>query len=919
MTESRELPFDGRHIAVAGLVITAFIIRVHGLDAQSIWWDEAISIHLARSGVGEIVANRAANLHPPLYFFLLRLWRFFAGDSAFSVRFLSVWLGVPLIPGLYVFGRRWLTWRSGLIAAALATFSPLYLAYAQEARVYALLPVIYLILLALKLRLSQRSHRAGWSAWMLLAGVETLALGLHYVSLFAVGYVVLALFIKLRNHRPSLSRFLVAQGVVILLLTPWLLAVLGQLGAIARRLPRGNWGVEPVNLMHFVRLLWTFQMTGLAGLIADPLVVGLTTLTALVLFGALIHLLIRSSSTRGRSTTARLLLDWLIPLASAFAVWRIRPLSHPRYVIMFTPALLLTSAYVLDRLLNEQLLQQVGAALLAVSFLGTSFLGLHVYRTQFEKDDARGAAQAIEARSTADDVVLVQPEDWSIPYYYDGPAHVNMMPSSDAPSEWRALEELTEGAGTVFLVGYTHGTRERGSIIPFALEAAGSLVERWESGGIYVQVYDLDHAVTLPDLAPVDTRFDPLRLTGAWMEEAPPANTAVSIALRWQLEGPSDARLRATIRIQDEDGWTWASADHWLLDDSGLTTDEWRVEEEVTMYHILPLPPGMPLLTYTLSVAVYRMDGDTDTVQPLDLLGEGGDRLGRSFDVGDLSLSAPPRALGDPYGQMDRAPMWESPREFEVGLVLRGAWLDRQTITPGQLVFATMSWEKKGPLPADLHATLEMEREGETLLTETRPVGGRYPVQHWAIDQMVVEHLALTIPADVEDGPVQIFVRVGSERGRIGALGIEGGERRFTAPSMLHRLDVRFGDVAELLGYDLPQAEFAPGEAIPVVLYWRALDEAAAADYKVFTHLLDPDDHLLGQHDGRAAGGSRPTGGWVPGEVITDSHEITLDEHYTGPARLAVGLYDAATLERVAVADGGTSVLLPSPLSVSEQ
>lgn len=337
------------------------------------------------------------------------------------------------------------------------------------------------------------------------------------------------------------------------------------------------------------------------------------------------------------------------------------------------------------------------------------------------------------------------------------------------------------------------------------------------------------------------------------------------------------------------------------------------------MYHILPLPPGMPLVTYTLSVAVYRMDGDTDTVQPLDLLGEGGHRLGRSFDVGVLSLSVPPRALGDPYGQMDRVPMWESPREFEMGLVLRGGWLDRQTITPGQSLFVTMSWERKHALPAALRATLELDRKGETLLTETRPVGGRYPVQHWAIDQLVVEHQALAIPAGVEGGPAQVFVRVGSERARIGELDIEATERRFTAPPMLRHLDVRFGDVAELLGYDLPQTQFAPGEAIPVVLYWRALDEAAAADYKVFTHLLDPEDRLLGQHDDHPAGGTRPTPGWVPGEVIIDSREITLDEHYTGSARLAVGLYDAATLERVVVAHGTTSVLLPSPLSVSEQ
>jgi hypothetical protein len=50
--------------------LLAFALRLYRLDGQSIWVDEGISLHLANSSLIEIVANRAANIHPPLYFFL---------------------------------------------------------------------------------------------------------------------------------------------------------------------------------------------------------------------------------------------------------------------------------------------------------------------------------------------------------------------------------------------------------------------------------------------------------------------------------------------------------------------------------------------------------------------------------------------------------------------------------------------------------------------------------------------------------------------------------------------------------------------------------------------------------------------------------------------------------------------------------
>jgi hypothetical protein len=47
-------------------------------------------------------------------------------------------------------------------------------------------------------------------------------------------------------------------------------------------------------------------------------------------------------------------------------------------------------------------------------------------------------------------------------------------------------------------------------------------------------------------------------------------------------------------------------------------------------------------------------------------------------------------------------------------------------------------------------------------------------------------------------------------------------------------------------------------------------------------------------HDGQPAAGARPTTGWVPGEYVTDRHELVIPADLPpGEYVVEVGLYDA--------------------------
>ncbi len=106
------------------------------------------------------------------------------------------------------------------------------------------------------------------------------------------------------------------------------------------------------------------------------------------------------------------------------------------------------------------------------------------------------------------------------------------------------------------------------------------------------------------------------------------------------------------------------------------------------------------------------------------------------------------------------------------------------------------------------------------------------------------------------------------------------------------RVDVTFGEEFYLLGFDLPEGGWRPGDALPVTLYWQT-GVPTDSDAKVFLHLYDADGNLGPQSDGWAFHGTRPPYTWWPGDVVVDPRLLALPVYLpAGRYSLEVGLYN---------------------------
>jgi len=124
----------------------------------------------------------------------------------------------------------------------------------------------------------------------------------------------------------------------------------------------------------------------------------------------------------------------------------------------------------------------------------------------------------------------------------------------------------------------------------------------------------------------------------------------------------------------------------------------------------------------------------------------------------------------------------------------------------------------------------------------------------------------------------------------------------------------------EFLGFDLPRRRVRSGEALSVVLYWRAL-QPLATNYQAFVHLTRPSAVSWGQSDALNPGGL-PTTRWPLDRYVWDVHLVRVRPGTPpGEYALEVGLYTMTNGRRLPVVgpDGtptGSTVVLEVPVEV---
>ena len=281
---------------LALVLVAGATLRFATLDAQSLWYDEAVTARLLRMDLGGMLAAIPdSESTPPLYYVLAWLWTQATGTGEVGLRSLSALLGTVTIGVAWALGRRVGGTPAALAAAALVAFNPMLVWFSQEARAYALLALLSALSALLWLHALQEPRRTrALLAWGLVAA---LALATHYYAIFLVAPQALWLALRLPGLRERATA-LVLPAAAGLALAP---LALDQ---------RANDGAGFIGDSSLATRLAQVPKQFLVGYDAplEPLLIALTALAALLAVAGFAALKRRraSISPRARNEIGRL-------------------------------------------------------------------------------------------------------------------------------------------------------------------------------------------------------------------------------------------------------------------------------------------------------------------------------------------------------------------------------------------------------------------------------------------------------------------------------------------------------------------------------------------------------------------------------------------------------------------------------------
>jgi len=641
---------NGKEVALttmAGIVLLLLLatgLRFYRLDTQSFWNDEGNSARLSERSPALIIEGTASDIHPPLYYLLLRGWRELLGDTEFGLRSFSAFAGVLTVAAVITLAslilgtrQRWGVLPTAvLISGVLAALNPALIYYSQETRMYALMALLATLATLFLWRWLAAPQLWPWAVAYVLA--MTAGLYTHYffpvifilhglvVFLWIVRYqVILAVDpqrlrpARLWRHIPFYWFGMVVASFV--LYTPWIPTFLRQAG--------GRPAVREPFLAFLLDSIGWMALGETANSQAQLWVVLLAAL--LIAYGAVV--------AGGKVVVP--VLGTIIPILFMAVVGTTQPAFY-KFMLVAVPfyVIALASSFVPDN--KNSLLRGwfwLPWLLLIGVLLATAISLNNLY---FDPSHARADYRGIAARIAAQDypdagIILDAPNQWEVfTYYHQGPAPVYPLPKGQPDPDLLhpQLAEIAAQHNRLYALYWGEDQRDPDRIVERWLDAhAFKAKEEW-IGDVRLVVYAVPEAPpTRMDTISGLSFGDAITLEGFTLPESQTyPGDIVPVTLFWSTARPLPERYKVFLHLVDADAMIVTQRDS--EPGGGLVpTTSWLPEDVVVDNHGLLIPQSLPPGEYDLLLGLYDV---RDSAQRLPL-GPGG-RPDHSYLLGKIHV-----------------------------------------------------------------------------------------------------------------------------------------------------------------------------------------------------------------------------------------------------------------------------------------
>ena len=262
------LPLRKKHVFALGVVLAlGILLRSLFLGRQGLFFDEAWSWAAARLSLPDLVSLTLSDPHPPFYYILLKLALLTIPSTESGLRVLSVACAVAtqLYIMVFVF-QHWGT-RAAVYSGLFVALSSFDIYYAQEARMYTLLGLLWVISYISLIKILHGSSFSiiVWTianitmAWTHLYGILIVL-----IELFLIFTYFVVRHLRQRTYNHTSFWLIIATIGVVLGIIPILLLVLHY-----RATGAGGAWIPTVKDFVVLFALWSVGLTAVHGYFLD--------------------------------------------------------------------------------------------------------------------------------------------------------------------------------------------------------------------------------------------------------------------------------------------------------------------------------------------------------------------------------------------------------------------------------------------------------------------------------------------------------------------------------------------------------------------------------------------------------------------------------------------------------------------------
>lgn len=215
-------------LLVTVIILAGLVLRLGPvLEQRDFWYDEAFTGILIKQPWGEMNQMIFDDVHPPLYYWLVKPWASVFDYTSFGIRAFSLLMGVITIWSVYWIGKKMFSERAGLLGALITTVSPFAIQYSQEARMYSLFGLLMIWATWFFYRALKHNEWRDWMLWGIFGGLSFYT---HYLALFFfIIFFVIAVFYEYIFYKKVFlkavlvtKQFWAGTGVIFLFFASWL-------------------------------------------------------------------------------------------------------------------------------------------------------------------------------------------------------------------------------------------------------------------------------------------------------------------------------------------------------------------------------------------------------------------------------------------------------------------------------------------------------------------------------------------------------------------------------------------------------------------------------------------------------------------------------------------------------------------------